>query len=920
MKALQYLVLILLSLFYVNFTSAESVVDVFSDVDSDYTYLTELQKLYDKWMIFPDQDWWFNPDRLLTRDEFVWASMEVVCNKCIQPDTTMYYREKYYWVDIFYDVLVNNKYFYCIAEAKEKNYVKWYSPWFECWDWTVKEWEIPFCTNNNISLEEALAVLLRNSWILSVEENQTIKNDIISWKINECLSDDVCPIQEDGSVYTFFWYFKKWLDYEQTWFSSDWSDLVYKIIEKIDNKLYPKKNITREEFIKMVHVVSLSISCTWDIHDNLDSDFDGILDYFEGDLDFDWDGIPNYLDTDSDWDWNPDKYEWTWDVDNDWKPNYLDVDDTDWIGDNWNIDWTENDWIYSIWVDIITNDYKNFSPNVSTTCSQWIESYKWELINLVNSEAFTYNSKDIKLDNLSEGKWKIILTVKDKCWQETNSYDEFIIWEDWDLELSVWINPEFITWKAPLEDNFEWLVKWANNILSYDWNFGDWNTGTWKDISNNFVDPWEYEVELIVTLDTWEKLSSKVTINVISDIDNVNWDNTNWDNIYSIWVDIETDDNKNFSPNVWLTCPGWVDSYRWDFTNLDTFETIVFKEENIFIDKLKEGRRRVILSVSDKCWNSTQAYEEIVISPSNNVMSVWIIPDWVIWTLPYSVDFVWVTTWCNKVSYYNWDFWDWNKVSWKNVTNIFDETWEYEVELEVECITWEKIKSTVIINVIGEWVLDPDLDWYIWDDDKCPNTWWIVDSNWCPISCWSSCASCPEWSACNKIWSQCSTWFCEKDSDWDWIPDSQDKCPLVKWEEENNWCPILLDSCDINCECKTWFTCSLDKSSNTPLTCTKKWFCIPSNDCSSDWECWFWEKCDFTTWKCISDASNCFIEAWPSYNYWNVLCDTCPCNYSIDFNSDIRKCDVLFPAITSPDWKDIYWKGKFWQVGKWSVK
>jgi len=806
MNFIKITLILLLNIFIFNsFVSAEKVEDVFSDIDWNYKYIEQLQKLYDKGMIFPDSDWKLNPYRLLTRDEFVWASMEVVCNKCIQPETTMYYREKYYWENIFYDINVTNKYFYCIAEAKKKNYVKWYDAWFVCWDGTTKEWEIPFCSNNNISLEEALAVLLRNSWILSVEENIEIKNKIISWKINECLSDDVCPIDKNGVVYTFYWYFKKALEYIQTGFTQEWSEITYKIVNLTnDNKLNPKKNITREEFINMVYIVSLSTVCNGDINSYLDTDKDTIYDIIEWEEDFDWDWIPNYLDLDSDSDGILDSVELTDDFDLDWKPNYLDKD---------------SDW------DTIMDS------------TEWEEDTDWD---------WSWNY----LDNDSDSDW----ISDEEEWTGDDNWDGI---------------PNY------LDDNWNW-----NNNLKNDWD-DNWN---WN---NNLNNDWD--------------------------------DNWNWINF--IWVDIETEDNQNFSPNVWTTCSEWMDTYRRDFTNLETFETIVSNEKDAFIDSLKEWKRRVILSVKDKCGATAQAYEEVIIN-SNNLLSLWIIPDSVMWNAPHIVNFIWVTTWCNKVNSYNWDYWDGDSWIWKNVSHIYNESWLYNTILTVKCIWWETVTASVLINVIDEWDydLDNDNDWINNDDDKCPEQWWIVDTEWCPISCWSSCSSCPQGSACNKIWSWCSKWFCEKDSDWDWIVDWDDKCPLIKWNTLNEWCPILLENCDDQCSCKKWFKCSLELKNSSSSQCSSQWYCTPSNACDKNSDCQFWEICDAWKWECIKDNWNCLMDWVDSYIFWNVICDTCPCNYSLDFNSDLRKCDILFPAIVSPDWKQIYGKWSFWEVWKGKIK
>lgn len=118
-----------------------------------------------------------------------------------------------------------------------------------------------------------------------------------------------------------------------------------------------------------------------------------------------------------------------------------------------------------------------------------------------------------------------------------------------------------------------------------------------------------------------------------------------------------------------------------------------------------------------------------------------------------------------------------------------------------------------------------------------------------------------------------------QDTDWDWIIDNIDKCPAIKWVNQNLWCPILSQSCLPNSEinnCKTWFSCSLN------------WYCeaeIPSD----------------LVWTCI------YPQNWSSV-FWNVICDSYPCDFKFDFFASIRKCDVILPAIVSPDWSQIYWK------------
>lgn len=43
-------------------------------------------------------------------------------------------------------------------------------------------------------------------------------------------------------------------------------------------------------------------------------------------------------------------------------------------------------------------------------------------------------------------------------------------------------------------------------------------------------------------------------------------------------------------------------------------------------------------------------------------------------------------------------------------------------------------------------------------------------------------------------------------------------------------------------------------------------------------------------------------------------CSSCPCEYSLDFNSAVRRCDIVFPTILSPDKKTIYSRGSVYEI------
>lgn len=120
-----------------------------------------------------------------------------------------------------------------------------------------------------------------------------------------------------------------------------------------------------------------------------------------------------------------------------------------------------------------------------------------------------------------------------------------------------------------------------------------------------------------------------------------------------------------------------------------------------------------------------------------------------------------------------------------------------------------------------------------------------------------------------------------------WDDNVNTECTTFFWEnsslnEANSWCPILETTCSTSNPCKSWFTCS------------SEWFCEVKKE----------EK---LVWTCNYNAN------W-SWIFWNAVCDTCPCNYSVDFLANIRKCDSIVPAITSNDWYSIYSVWNYYQI------
>jgi len=264
-------ILLFISLFFTLlpgvFASQVRVENVFSDISADYKYRDELQLLFDRGMVFPDENGRFNPYQLLNRDEFVGISMEVICKRCIQPHTEFSFIQKYANTHPYFDINTDDKYFYCVADADANNYVKGYDPGYQCEDGTQKDNQRPFCSNNQITLEEAIAVILRNSGIFTIEDNQRVMNQILAGVSYPDLSSDVSPTNPDGTPYTFYGYFQKALNFTLDEYDIQGNKKTYHMIEKVDDKLYPKRSITKEEFLRIAYVALKSNSCT-EITDN----------------------------------------------------------------------------------------------------------------------------------------------------------------------------------------------------------------------------------------------------------------------------------------------------------------------------------------------------------------------------------------------------------------------------------------------------------------------------------------------------------------------------------------------------------------------------------------------------------------------------------------------------------------------------
>lgn len=571
MKKFFTFIFLFFSIFSFVNASNETVEEVFRDVDKNYKYYNELQSLYDRGIILPDEKWNFNPKANLTRDEFVWIVSEISCKSCIKPNVDLDLFEKYSNKEVFFDISKNDKFFYCIADAVANEQVTGYQEWTSCQNWVSKAGEKPFCPQNNILLEEALAIVLRTSNILTLKEAENMRKDILAGKKFQNLWK-ISPLLSNWSVYSFYPDFKKaydfsFLDYDKNW--------VWKTLKLLDftGNVDPKAYLTREDFLRISYIVLKNNSCslktkndfwlkieTFDKSCSAEKKDCKVADFWPGEkiFDFRW-KILNFEDKDYTYTWRFYSYKTWWDTIKTGK--FID-------NHNFLAPWKYRVYLTAKnkegWKSEVFTDIKITWWETTTQKENWLESKIivdkpipniWEKINFIwitNGIDVTYswdfwdgkkwNGKNI--DHKYEKDWNYIvtLTVRDKEGNISKTTREISVWKwqnpnDW---FTSYIEVDKITTTSWYNINFEWFTnKWGD--VTYNWDFWDGKTWTWKNISHNFWSNWVYTVTLVTTDPSSNTSTSTVNIK-ISDSPWFEWkiEDSDWD-----WVPDNQDYEKN---------------------------------------------------------------------------------------------------------------------------------------------------------------------------------------------------------------------------------------------------------------------------------------------------------------------------------------------------------------------------------------
>lgn len=476
----------------------------------------------------------------------------------------------------------------------------------------------------------------------------------------------------------------------------------------------------------------------------------------------------------------------------------------------------------------------------------------------------------------------IVLNVKDSDWNTWTASINVNITDKTNKWISVQISWNPIIWEAELKTIFTSRVSQASWNVTYDWSFWDWVSSNQTNPTHIFKTEWNYTVILRVTDEAWNVWVSQLTVKVVKNLD------TDKD-----WL---KDSDDKCSLVAWPISNSWcpiVDEYKekQTYTNTISSSILIFDKENP--------------------WSCSKLGKTTTF------------PD----TTETTYDFVWTT----------WDSWDFEYV-W-HFTNISN--WE-SVDANWPCLNnfnlWASWKWIVTLVVIDK------STWKTSTSSASVFVSWI---------CWNDC-QCPKWTTCsNKDQNSCSRiWRCVPEDWTKWIWVSIKAVPL-SWYEPLDVAFSSIVNTSLNLD-YLWEFCDWTTSTekNPSHTFTNVWACpvkltvkdVVWNTAKSNaiinvtWKNWDDDDWDWI----VNEKDYCQNEAWPARNNWCpdskvisteiwnkcleqsvktiwaiewlTMCNSCPCSYSFDFKASLRKCDIVFPAITNTTWDKLYSRWKIYQI------
>jgi len=579
-----------------------------------------------------------------------------------------------------------------------------------------------------------------------------------------------------------------------------------------------------------------------------DTDSDGIGDVCDDDID--GDGILNPI----------------WIVDDLWRivvsnrddnmDNCLFVENPDQLDSDWDGigDACENSDNY-LWMYIKTSELNTTAPVTVNfeAITQW--DIKWEISwDFGDGEYDVWQS--VTHTFVQDGLYKIYANA---LWinNNANAVTTVLVWKNILESHGIQINVDNIGWSLPSEIKFKADTKWVFD--KFEWNFGDgasvekfdtneiikifvdqssymvtlkwFKDGEVVAVANMIVWAWETEIASNLIASNlnpkkWQTISLSANILGFTedDIKSVEW---NWGN-----EEVEINSSLN---NEHIYTSAWPRVIIQKIILANDQEIENFLTVNVR-DGLLENSYGVETSPSVLIWNN---FEDIRFKINN----VWYMPEVLLTLNRYE-------EWFTENSTENLENWP------KYFDHRYNKEWIYFPKTSVfvnECIALETIETIAISNddicleaqlnnTLDQYQCDLDGDWIpdICDDDidgdGITNLIWIIDFeqedcninmdniNWDIVSTHNDICgldNCPTINNDNQMdlnnnwwWDSCDwlyydnwndnwiNWDWDIDSDWDWIIDDLDACPLIpenyNWIEDFDGCPEIWSSADCN--------------------------------------------------------------------------------------------------------------------------
>lgn len=384
--------------------------------------------------------------------------------------------------------------------------------------------------------------------------------------------------------------------------------------------------------------------------------------------------------------------------------------------------------------------------------------------------------------------------------------------------------------------------------------------------------------------------------------------NTSWSSITIIdnngkpYYDSTIGKGSNFTIK-WQTQENAASNFSWKAIDSITGKELNFTGPSFTTDSLGAGSWFIKLSVFRKSTNEKVSTSSITLTLSDGTQVlawkiVWTNSNWnavngvlypsliIEWT-PNSLWAGWdvsFSTYSNSSGSlkYIWDFWDGTRITTNSgkVSHTFSTPGTYMTNVIATDALGKRAGWSVVTVVTGS--LDSDKDGIPDSSDICPLVQWN-STNWCPkletnlYTAWAF-FTANNSKIGNSIWfsavdntnqnsnNSFSNWMpslgSTTDTDNDGIDDSLDACPTTSGSQANWWCPLVWS-----------FLGNIEK-----------------NSCVMDQ---------------IGQHGGIIIEP---------ICESCPCPTSISLGNNIRRCDVIFPAILSKDLSEIYSRWPLYQI------